>query len=103
MPVFNPSVPPPVPQPLLVEAQPLPVELQPLQIPQGGNLTQAQYGNPLSAADWDQIQQDLSLADTMFDNAPHTNNNPLKWRDQLEQKDCPVFSGKSLEDVVDWI
>ncbi len=41
----------------------------------------------------------MAVADYM----PHANDGPLKWQDQLEKKDCLVFSGKSQEDVVDWM
>ncbi len=91
---FNPAVPPPVNLTLFGQVQPiLPVELQPQ------NLTGPQYGTLFTPADWDQIQGDLTMA--VADYMPHTNDGPLKWQDQLERKDCPVFSGKSQEDVVD--
>lgn len=96
MPAFNPAVPPPE-APLSVDTQfqPLPVELQPQ------HSVGTQYGTQLTAADWNQVQDDLDTS--MAEYAPHASGDPLKWRDQLERKDCPVFSGKSQEDVADWM
>ncbi len=102
---YNPAIPPPVQNFLPAPQVELPVELLPV-YSTGGDTVQIvpqQYRNPLSESDWELLLDELNTDESIVDYTPHANHDPLQWKDQLEWRDCLVFSGKATEDVVDWM